>query len=248
VNLIGFLQDKFTNFIKQPCFLCGSYDKLAICKTCENSLNSKNTLRCESCGLPLQKTKLKYCFDCLKNPNNFNKTYVLYDYSSWVRILIHNFKYQQKLFIGKFFAKKITQFIANNLNHNLTNNLTNYDAIIPMPLHKNRLKERGFNQVMELLQDIKKIKNIKIDNKSCVRFKATKELNKLGLKERNKEIKNAFKVIKNMNYNKILLVDDIMTTTISTTELTKTILKYYKDNKKTTPQIDVLVLSRSDKN
>jgi predicted amidophosphoribosyltransferase len=136
----------------------------------------------------------------------------------------------------------------NLLQTTSTSNLTNYDAIIPMPLHKNRLKERGFNQVMELLQDVEKIKNIKIDNKSCVRFKATKELNKLGLKERNKEIKNAFKVVKDMNYNKILLVDDIMTTTISTTELTKTILKHYKDTKKPTPQIDVLVLARADKN
>lgn len=227
-SFIGYLQDR-----KQSCFLCGAASRFAICPSCEKDLET-NPKRCTSCGIVIKNTNLDYCLNCLQTPQKFSQTYVLYNYEGWVRILIHHFKYQQKLFIGSFFARKVADKIAK-IPHN-------YDAIIPMPLHKKRLQKKGFHQVMELLT---KVKNIKIDNISCIRTKPTKELNTLKAKERNKEIKNAFKVVEDMNYKNILIVDDVMTTMVSTIELTKTILKHYKKNNKSAPKIDVLVLART---
>jgi ComF family protein len=219
---------------KQSCFLCGRYHKNAICSHCESALEH-HTHRCTSCGIPLQHTTLQYCLACLQQPKKFHNTFVIYSYTGWVKILIHQFKYQQKLAIGVFFANKITQRIATLTSQH------HYDVIIPMPLHNKRLRNRGFHQVLELLRQVK---TIPIDVGSCVRTKATQELNTLTLQERNVEIKNAFAVIKPMEYRNILIVDDIMTTGSSTTELSTTILKHYKKHIIPAPRIDVLVLAR----
>jgi ComF family protein len=99
-----------------------------------------------------------------------------------------------------------------------------YDAIIPLPLSKQRLRERGYNQTHELLRIIAKKSDILIDQKSVKRIKATRALSTLDLQERQSEIKNAFSA-QAMNYQKVLLVDDVMTTGSSLNELAKTVLK-----------------------
>jgi len=99
-----------------------------------------------------------------------------------------------------------------------------YDAIIPLPLSKQRLRERGYNQTHELLRIIAKKTNVLIDKTSVRRTKATKALSTLNLEERHSEIKNAFNV-KELAYNRVLLVDDVMTTGASLNELAKTVIK-----------------------
>lgn len=237
VNITGYLRDNIfpALHIKQSCFLCGKYDKFAICKSCEKTLTDNNS-RCHSCGIIIT-SKLQFCIKCLQTPQSFTHTFVLYQYADWVRVLIHNFKYQHKLPIGKFFAYQLQhKIIKLQKSHN-------FDAIIPMPLHNTRLQERGFHQVMELLQQVK---TLKIDNTSLKRIKATKELHTLKAKERNSEITGAFVVSKSINYQHILIVDDVMTTGSSANELAKTILKYYKKQRQDTPKIDILVLARTD--
>ena len=219
--------------LKQPCIICNYYSNSCICNNCETEL-ATTKYRCTSCGVHLEIIKkLQYCGNCLRSSQYYNQVFVVYDYEGWVKSLIGKFKYSKELAIGKFFAKKILIILEN---------LEDYDIIIPMPLHKKRLKERGFNQVMELLREVGK--HTIIDYKSCVRTKKTTQLLKLNFLERKKELKNAFKVIKKMHYKKILIVDDVLTTTASIKELSKTIYKSYAKNK---PIIDILVLARGVK-
>jgi ComF family protein len=116
--------------------------------------------------------------------------------------------------------------------------MTHYDAIIPMPLSPQRIRERGFNQVLELLSVIKRQQKVVIDTHSVQRIKATKPLSNLNPEQRKLEIKGAFHATP-IRYQRILLVDDIMTTGASLNELAKTLMQAGAQS------CDVLVLAKA---
>jgi ComF family protein len=165
------------------------------------------------------KSNLHFCGACLANAPPFSKAYTVYDYSDSCTTLIKHFKFDHQLCIGDFFAHKLYDKYLS-----IVRNQGEYDAIIPLPLSKQRLRERGYNQTHELLRVIAKKSNIFIDRKSVKRTKATRALSTLNLEERKREIQNAFSA-QAMNYQKVLLVDDVMTTGSSLNELAKTVIK-----------------------
>ena len=97
--------------------------------------------------------------------------------------------------------------------------------IIPMPLHPQRLKERGFNQSLEIAKVLAKTLKLPLDYKSCERIKFSPPQASLPLKERIKNMKNAFICHSNLTGQHVLLLDDVMTTGASLNELAKTCKK-----------------------
>ena len=116
---------------------------------------------------------------------------------------------------GEFLAEKVT--------------LESVDLIIPMPMHHTRLKERGFNQALEIAKVLTKNCKEKLDYKSVIRQTLTPPQASLPLKERVKNIKGAFKVNADkpdkLQGKRIAIVDDVMTTGASLNELAKTLKK-----------------------
>eukprot|EP00919_Chromeraceae_sp_WS-2016_P017208 GHVR01041058.1.p1 GENE.GHVR01041058.1~~GHVR01041058.1.p1 ORF type:complete len:215 (+),score=17.35 GHVR01041058.1:132-776(+) len=212
--------------IEQSCFLCQKASKDGICPSGEKTVqqHSKRGLNC-ACELS---SDLDYCGQCLREKPNFDRAYTLFSYNSTITYLIKQFKYHNQLFLGKFFANKLKQKIEFIYQNNTT------PIIIAMPLHKNKTKSRGFNQVLELLPSFKNPTYVR-------RVKPTKSFASLKKTQREKEIKNAFKVIQSIPAEHILLVDDVMTTGTSFSELAKTIKKHNPNIK----QIDVLSLART---
>ena len=202
---------------KQTCMLCMQYSDFCVCTECEQSLVSAK-YRCQSCATPIN-TQLHFCTTCLAQAPLFSKAYTVYDYASSCTTLIKRFKFDHQLCIGDFFAHKLQDKYLSIIRQQ-----SDYDAIIPLPLSRQRLKERGHNQTHELLRVIAKKSNILIDQTSVKRTKATRALSTLDLQERQSEIKNAFSA-QAMDYQKVLLVDDVMTTGSSLNELAKTVLK-----------------------
>jgi len=188
-----------------------------VCKQCESGLIDTSN-RCLSCATKLS-SGLSFCGSCLSHAPNFSKAYTLYDYSDHCATLIKHFKFDHQLCIGDFFAHKLYDKFQTIVAEN-----GKYDAIIPLPLSRDRIKERGYNQTHELLRVIAKKSNILIDQKSVKRTKATRALSTLNLEERKREIQNAFSA-QAMSYDRVLLVDDVMTTGSSLNELAKTLLK-----------------------
>jgi ComF family protein len=215
-------------YIKQNCFLCHAQSTESICLECQKTFQT-HSKRCVSCACVLE-GNLDYCGICLTQKTIFDNAYTLYDYQGSIAHLIKQFKYEDRLFLGHFFAQKIKKAIE------IIYTQQGIPKIIAMPLYKNKTKDRGFNQVFELLNLFDKNQ---LDNTSCQRIKETKSLTNLNLKERAKEIKNAF-FVKEIQEAHILLVDDVMTTGASFMELAKMI-------RKTSPKvkrIDVLSLAR----
>ncbi len=214
---------------KQSCVLCMESANFCVCKKCEaefsNQINS-----CKTCAHPIN-SNLDFCGQCLSNAPIFSRAYTLYDYQGLVAQLIKAFKYDKQLCIGDYFAHKLADKYQS---------LQDYDAIIPMPLSSERIKERGFNQVLELLNVIKRKQQVIIDTHSIKRIKTTQSLANLSFEQRQIEIKGAFEA-KPVPYKRVLLVDDIMTTGASLSELAKTLLKVGVIS------FDTLTLSRTSK-
>ncbi|CAC9971907.1 Competence protein F homolog, phosphoribosyltransferase domain; protein YhgH required for utilization of DNA as sole source of carbon and energy [uncultured Gammaproteobacteria bacterium] len=212
--------------LKQSCVLCMEPANFCVCQACEAAFSNQIN-RCQSCAHPIS-GNLDFCGQCLSHSPAFDHAYTLYDYQDLIAQLIKTFKYSQQLCIGNYFAHKLAEKYQT---------MQHYDAIIPMPLSRQRIRERGFNQVLELLSIIKKKPNF-IDTHSVHRIKATQPLTTLNPEQRQKEIKGAFHA-NPISYQRVLLVDDVMTTGTSLNELAKTILKAGVKN------CDVLTLSRA---
>lgn len=95
------------------------------------------------------------------------------------------------------------------------------ECIIPVPLHQQRLRERGFNQALELSRIISKQLNIPLNYSLCHRDKATPFQSGLSAKQRKQNLKNAFKVAKNHSYQHVAIFDDVVTTGTTVNELAR---------------------------
>lgn len=105
-------------------------------------------------------------------------------------------------------------------SHTLTRKI---DLLIPMPMHSTRLKERGFNQALELARIVAKNMQLQLDYTACQRTKLTPPQASLPLKERIKNIRGVFDCQKSLQGLNIAIVDDVMTTGASLNELAKTL-------------------------
>lgn len=92
-----------------------------------------------------------------------------------------------------------------------------------MPMHATRLKERGFNQALEIARLVSRQLHIPIDYTSCQRTRYTPPQASLPLKERIKNIKGVFECNANLQGLSVAMIDDVMTTGASLNELAKTL-------------------------
>lgn len=175
------------------------------CSCCLKNLD-RNGFICSSCLTKLKDRSF------LKNSENF---YFSFYYEEKIRRIISDYKIRNR----KNLANDLAFIIRDAIN--ILIKKENIDIIIPVPINKNRLKERGFNQV-EYILDILKINYLKIE-----RIKNTKHMYKLkDLESRKSNIKNAFKLDIDLTNKKILLIDDIVTTGATIYEIINEIKKF----------------------
>ncbi|MDH3693366.1 MAG: ComF family protein [Gammaproteobacteria bacterium] len=95
------------------------------------------------------------------------------------------------------------------------------ELIVPVPLHRVRLRERGFNQSLEIAREVGKRPELRIDYQSVIRVKPTPPQTDLPLKKRRSNVRNAFKVIKPIEAQHVAILDDVMTTGSTADELAR---------------------------
>jgi ComF family protein len=201
---------------KQNCLLCTGLqaNTHAVCSACLNGLSWQPNTACPQCGLASIGIT---CGSCLNNPPDFDVTHAVFLYQFPIDAMMQRYKYGNHLNIGNSFG----QFLREKID--TENHLSNIDLVIPMPMHPQRLKERGFNQAHEIAKVLTKNNKEKLDFKSVQRIKLTPPQASLPLKERVKNIKGAFKTNANFAAKRIAIVDDVMTSGASLNELAKTL-------------------------
>ncbi len=201
------------------CLLCGTQgtENIDICAPCQNDLPHNHNC-CRICALPLPSnhTDEPICGKCLKQTPIFDCCHAPFSYGYPISGLISNFKFNGKLHAGRLLSELLINFIK-------TNNLELPHLIIPVPLHPKRLRERGFNQALELAKPIGRHFNIPVDTKSCKRTRATETQSTLDKKIRVKNMRGAFEIVQPLNCEHIALIDDVVTTGTTVNELAKAV-------------------------
>lgn len=220
----------FSNLIfpeKNICFVCGDYgsDILEnLCSICREQLVF--IIRgCSVCGRGLEdiieSEKIIRCAQCIKHPHYFKKSISVLSYEGTIKNLIHRFKYSDHSHMYKMFGRLMVKTIKEN-------DFEYVDLIVPVPLHVNRLKKRGYNQAELLASFIGAEFDLKVDTKALIRQTETSAQNKLDKSERAKNIEGVFNILDNFDFSqkKILLIDDIYTTGSTVDECSKVMIEH----------------------
>lgn len=203
--------------IKQPCALCqasATSNDYALCEACLDTLPYTDNNCCAQCATPIPVStngKNNICGHCLKQPPYFDATYALMRYQFPLDKLLQHYKYNEALYLSQAFGRLMTEQLY----------LTNIDVIVPMPLHINRLKARGFNQSSEIAKVMSKLTNIPLDLAGCEKVKDRPPQASMAYKDRIKNMKKAFVCTKSYTDLHVAIVDDVMTTGATLNELSK---------------------------
>jgi len=191
------------------CICCGRMiEKKAlhgICPNCCESMPFIHEPRCSLCGRPLEQEQ-GMCRDCSLYGHDYSRAMSVFEYSIAIRELIHRYKYYGEYNLSRTFA----WFMSDLLDKSGWK----ADMIIPVPLHRNRLKSRGFNQAALLGDYISYRHKIPCYDDILVRTADTKSQTGFNKAMRMQNLKNAFAVAKPdyVQDKNILLVDDVYTT------------------------------------
>lgn len=196
---------------QKSCLLCDAISGEDFCTACYRDLPQLTTSHCPVCLWPVPTSEI--CGACLKKPPAFTRTLAALRYTFPADALIHALKYHNHLAIAPILADL---FIAR-----LKTMESMPDVIVPMPLHPIRLRERGFNQAMEISRRIAKQTGIALLPDGCNRIKHTVPQTGLPWKERQKNIHRAFSCKINLSGKHVAIVDDVMTTGATLNELAK---------------------------
>lgn len=144
------------------------------------------------------------CGTCLKKSPGFDTTHAPYLYSKSLAYLITQLKFHQNYKHARVLGTLLARYIAQ------TSPLPK--SLIPVPLHPNRYRERGFNQSLEIARHLSRQLSIPMDLNACIRNKDTAHQTELPAKQRQKNLFNAFTVIKPPASRHVAIIDDVMTT------------------------------------
>jgi competence protein ComFC len=194
------------------------------CLVCRNSLSNQAVLICRSCwgSFPLLSDPFLLITPvtlALPPPHFFHSSMALYRYSEEIQRLIHLFKYRGFWRMGDEFGRRLGQLYGSMTAHPVV------DALVPVPLHRVRLRERGYNQSQILAAAISKESGIPLWHDVLRRDRYTKSQVKMTHDERIKNVFNAFQVRDGdrIDGSRILLVDDVFTTGSTLNECARTL-------------------------
>jgi len=195
-----------------------------ICLPCEKKLQLICEPRCKKCSKPVEDDQAEYCADCRRKDYHFEYGYALWLYDSTMKRSISNFKYGYKKEYAKYYIQEIVK------NYGKTILKMDPDIIVPVPIHKSKYRERGYNQAEILAKGIGKELKIPVLSNLIIRNKRTLPQKQLSDKERLRNLQEAFEFNKDLadkyprSLSRLLLVDDIYTTG-STIEACTNVLK-----------------------
>jgi ComF family protein len=219
-NILKKISEEIINIVYPPtCPICGKILKLSnnqVCEDCKKKIKYMKEPTCKKCGKQLIAEEQEYCYDCSRKEHLFTRGITLWLYDTHVKKSIYNFKYNNKREYAKTYANEIIK------QHH--RQILNWDAdgIVPIPLHKSKMKSRGFNQAEVLALALSKQLGIPMYHNLVKRIKKTLPQKALNDKQRINNLKNAFKIRKfDVKLKKVILIDDIYTTGITINSVTE---------------------------
>lgn len=195
--------------------LCaGPAGNAPLCPACREALPWLPSERCPVCAVPSPGGAV--CGACLAEPPAFRGSRAALAYEFPVDALVHAFKYAGDLPVGEALAELLQTAVRG---------ADRPDALVPMPLHPARLRERGFNQALELARRVGRDLQVPVLARACRRLRDTAPQASLPWKERAANIRGAFACEAELSGKRIAIVDDVMTTGHTLSELARTLVR-----------------------
>jgi ComF family protein len=204
------------SLFNQPCILCGSRTaQHGLCPACRCDIVRLPNNKCRQCALPLLEGTR--CGRCLHKPPAFDALHVPYEFCHPLSALIHAFKYGKRLELAGILTRLMTE-----TTYQIPDNI---DIVIAVPLAKERLAERGFNQSIELARALTAIIPNRFSPNLCWRKCNTVPQAGLDLRERRRNLRNAFCVETRLDGLSVAIVDDVATSGATLDSLASTLKK-----------------------
>jgi ComF family protein len=199
--------------LPQQCLLCAAPACAdAICDACYTELPWLPPLHCPQCAMPTAGGDL--CGGCLSHPPRFDAVTAAFFYAWPLAPLIHDYKYGGNLALAHSLGRALTARATRTV-----------DCIIPMPLSRTRLAERGFNQAQEIARVVSRATGIPLAADACRRVRDGAPQAKLPWKERAKNIRGAFVCDADLAGLRVAVIDDVVTTGATLNELARNLRK-----------------------
>ena len=190
------------------------------CPSCHDKILPISGPSCRRCALPFQATDGDdhYCQTCLteKRPL-FSGVTPVGHHDTLLREAIHRLKYRNDI--------SLARPLAHLLTSRLRDENSNFDLILPVPLHRSRLHERGYNQSVLLARQLGRRLQLPVELNRLQRILPGPPQQGLSARERSRNVRNHFKTASPLNGEAVLLVDDVMTTGATARECARTLMK-----------------------
>lgn len=214
------------NYVFPPrCFACSNLtsDHDGICSSCWKKCKFITKPFCRICckKFEVNFSDIDICVKCSISKPKIDSVRALLEFSSEVKGLIHNFKYNNKTILGKFFAKLIYNRFSDDFK--------DVDIIAPVPMHRIKRLFRGYNPPQILAYELAKFIHKPVIPDLLIKKRLTKAQVGLNKKERAKNLQGSLLLNKKFDVKDkvILLVDDVVTTGATGNECSK-VLKQEK--------------------
>lgn len=191
-----------------------------ICLPCRDRLPYVQEPRCLKCGKEIAKEEEEYCRDCRMHPKHYIRGFPLFTYTDPVRNGIQAFKYHNRREYARFYGETLLKEFGPEFQ------ALKLDGILPVPLHRRRFRQRGYNQAELLAVELGHGLDVPVYSELLVRIVDTIPQKELNDRERVENLKKAFHFQKNkVKLNRLLLVDDIYTTGATIEACTQVLLQ-----------------------
>lgn len=196
--------------INQTCLLCDepALQPYPLCMACERELPWLGQ-HCRRCALPTACGELA-CISCEQRPPAFSQVIAPWSFGFPIDTLVSRFKHARQWPLGRLMA----QLLGHALEHHYAEGLPRPDRLLPVPLAKGRLRQRGFNQAAMLAHWLARQLRLPCDEHLLERIRDTPAQQVLGAKARRGNLRRAFALAKEADIDGLHLavVDDVLTT------------------------------------
>ena len=223
------------------CVVCGniavkSGGKRYLCENCSDNMPYiKAEYRCEKCSVPMDRDGI--CPLCEERSHIFNKGLAVFEYSV-MKDTIEDYKFKNNKYLGEGLGYIMYRYAAENYPFIFDE----CDIMCSVPVHRESLLERGFDQSTVMAETLSALSGLKYDV-LLTRVKETKRQSRLkSYEQRHENVKDAFKAVKDVTGRRVLLIDDVITTGSTADECAKALFEAGAQS------VNVYTLSASFKN
>ncbi|WP_415774570.1 ComF family protein [Paraburkholderia sp. J11-2] len=206
------------------CPLCGNLTRATLCVCCDAAYWNEPRLRCTVCAMPLAHrrgaaARARYrCEACVDAPPAFDATLALADYRAPLDLLARGLKFRARLALGEEFARRLALAAQD-----MSDEQGMPEIVVPVPLSRERLIERGYNQAWQIARPLARRLGTHADATLVRRILHTAPQSKLDRETRRRNVGRAFALTRPLCGQHVGVVDDVMTSGATLDALARTL-------------------------